>query len=82
MFNRKFNTKPNLSKKEKQLLLKDKNGDPDNSHLFGYIINIMRLAQSNDWNEFKNELIALYGKYSFVDMSYYGFCDDWYNKLL
>lgn len=82
LFNRKFNTKPNLSKKEKQLLPKDKNGDPDNSHLFGYIINIMRLARPNDWNKFKNELIALHGKYSFVEMSYYGFCDDWYNKLL
>lgn len=81
LFNRKFNTKPNLSKKEKTLLSKDNNGNPDNSYLFGYVINIMRMARPGDWADFKNMLIALCGKYSFVDMSYYGFCDDWYNKL-
>lgn len=46
LYNRRFNTKPNLSRKEKRLLIKDKNGNPDNSLLYGYIINIKRLAQS------------------------------------
>lgn len=81
LFNRRFNTKPNLRKNEKSLLLKDSNGNPDNSYLFGYIINIMRLAQPSDWNNFKNNLINLCNKYPFVDMRYYGFCDEWYNKL-
>lgn len=81
LFNRKFNTKPDLNKKEKELLLKNKDGDPDNSHLFGYVINIMRLAQPSDWLCFKDSLIDLCNKYPFVDMSYYGFCNEWYNKL-
>jgi abortive infection bacteriophage resistance protein len=81
LFNRRFNTKPNLSKKEKALLPKDDNGISDNSKLFGYIINIMRMAQPNDWQNFKNEIINLCSKYPFVNMSYYGFCDNWYNKL-
>lgn len=81
LFNRKFNTKPNLSKKEKDLLPKDKNGEPDNSRLFGYIVNIMRLAQPNDWQNFKDGFADLCRKYPFVDIRYYGICNDWYNKL-
>lgn len=81
LFNRKFNTKPNLNKREKMLLTIDKDGNPDNSFLFGYIINIMRLSRQSDWEMFKDNTLKLCRKYPFVDMSYYGFCDDWDKEL-
>ena len=81
LYNRKFNTKPNLNKREKALLLIDKNGYPENSMLFGFVINIKRLAQPKDWQNFKNKLILLCKEYPFVNMCYYGFCTDWEKYL-
>ncbi|MCD8049056.1 MAG: Abi family protein, partial [Clostridia bacterium] len=81
LYNRRFNTKPNLNKREKALLKTNDDGTPDNSRLFGYVINIQRLARSLDWNVCKDTILKLCEKYPFVDVSYYGFCEDWHKYM-
>ena len=81
LFNRLFITKPSLNKQEKQLLNKLSNGTLDNARLFGYVLNIKRLLPREEFDTFKQQLIALASKYPFVDMKYYGFCADWEEKL-
>ena len=81
IFNRLFITKPSLSRKE-YVLLRDKDETTkDNSHVFGYLLNIKRLVDNTKFDEFKQSLISLTQKYPFVEMKYYGFCDDWKEKL-
>lgn len=81
LYNRPFITKPSLSRNELAFLNKDENGTVDNSRLFGYILNIKRLLSPSDFDDFKNKLLVIHNKYSFVNMKYYGFCDDWHTKL-
>lgn len=81
LFNRLFITKPSLNKDERRLLNKLENNAPDNSRLFGYILNIRRMIPSQEFLSFKKQLLDLCEKYSFVNMKYYGFCDDWENIL-
>ena len=81
LFNRLFITKPDLNKKELALLNKDANGNPDNNKLFGYILIMKRLLSENEFSELKSKIIAICQKYPFVDMRYYGFCNDWQNKI-
>lgn len=81
LYNRPFITKPSLNRNELNLLNKDENGNVDNSRLFGYILNMKRLLSTSDFNDFKNMLLVIHNKYSFVNMKYYGFCDDWHTKL-
>ena len=76
LFNRLFITKPDLNKKELALLVKNQNGNPDNSRLFGYILIIKRLLSSDEFLHFKNKLITLCSCYPFVEMRYYGFRSD------
>lgn len=81
LFNRLFITKPSLSKKEKKYLLLTKDNQPDNSRLFGYIINMSHLLNREDFVNMKIEISFLQHKYQFVDMKYYGFNPDWNNLL-
>lgn len=81
LYNRLFEQKPSLNKKEQKLLRVDPNGTKDNSHLFGFILIMRRLLTYEEFASMKNEIIELTKKYPFVDMRHYGFCDDWGEKL-
>ncbi len=81
VFNRLFRTKPQLSQKETAVLRRNKQGMPDNSRVFGYIIALKRILEQATFNEIKDEILDLQQKYPFVDMKYYGFSDEWYNKI-
>lgn len=77
LFNRLFEQKPWLSKKEKKLLIKDKTGAQDNAHLFGFILIMKRLLDPSDFESMKSAIIELTQKYPFVNMKYYGFPEKW-----
>ena len=77
IFNRLFVRKPDLNKKERLLLRRDKNGQPDNSHLFGYILIIKRMLSAEEFATFKARLVNLHKQIPFVNMRYYGFPDNW-----
>lgn len=77
LFNRLFEQKPSLNKKEQQLLRHNPDGSRDNAHLFGFILIIKRLLNKKDFLALKKELVNLTDNISFVSMRYYGFPDDW-----
>lgn len=81
LYNRIFQQKPRLSKKEKNILRKDKNGTEDNAHLFGFILIMKRLLPDGDFNELKHDIVALQKQYPFVRLKYYGFPDNWLNSI-
>lgn len=81
LYNRLFEQKPPLNKKELKLLRMNKNGQVDNAHLYGYILIMRRLLPSEDFQELKNSILRLTEKYPFVRMDYYGFRDDWKEVL-
>ena len=81
LFNRLFEQKPRLSRKELAILRKDKQGNIDNAHLFGFILIIKRLLNPDDFVELKSEILELKRKYPFVNLKYYGFPDNWQNVL-
>lgn len=81
LYNRLFEQKPKLSKKELSLLRKDDNGIVDNSHLFGFILIMKRLLNPKEFEEFKAEITSLSVKYPFVHMKYYGFPANWQSIL-
>lgn len=82
LFNRLFEQKPFLNKQEKQLLVKAKDGTVDNAHLYGFILIMRRLLTKEDFQEFKDGLVAITKRYPFVSMRYYGFREDWEEKLV
>ncbi|MFT3951166.1 MAG: Abi family protein [Oscillospiraceae bacterium] len=77
IYNRLFVTKPDLNKRELSILRKDRDGNPDNSKVFGYLLIIKRILDPASFYEFSSALKALCVKYPFVDMKHYGFCDSW-----
>ena len=81
IYNRLFEQKPSLNKKEKQLLIVDKNGDEDNAHLYGFILIMRRLLTKETFAEMRDDIIRLTQEYPFVDMRHYGFRSDWKNVL-
>ena len=81
LFNRFFEQKPWLNKKELSLLPKDKNGEIDNSHLYSFMFIMKRLLKDSDFAQLKSDLIHLTQKYPFVRMDYYGFRQDWKTVL-
>lgn len=81
LFNRLFITKPNLNKKELRLLNKDERGNPDNSKLFGYFLNMRRLLTVEEFTDLKSSLSELCDKYPFVEMKHYRFCPQWRDKI-
>ena len=68
-------------KKEKELLIKSKNGIVDNAHFYGFVMIMKRLLTIDDFKELKSDIIKLTEKYPFVRMRYYGFREDWQEKL-
>ena len=81
LYNRLFEQKPWLSKRERMLLITLPDGTMDNSHLYGFILIMRRLLKPSEFSEMKSEIIALTKIYPFVDMRYYGFREDWVSVL-
>lgn len=81
IYNRLFEQKPSLNKKEKALLIKNNKGELDNAHFYGFLLIMRRLLPADIFNEMKESIIALTKKYPFVRMDYYGFRSDWQQKL-
>lgn len=81
IYNRLFEQKPSLNKKELSLLIRDTNGQVDNAHLYGFILVMKRMLSKADFQAMKDSIVALTRKYPFVRMDYYGFRDDWIDKL-
>ncbi len=81
IYNRLFEQKPSLNKKEKALLRKNSNGEIDNAHFYGFLFVMKRILPANKFSEMKNSIISLTRKYPFVRMDYYGFRNDWQQKL-
>lgn len=81
LYNRLFEQKPSLNKKELNLLDKNIDGTVDNAHLYGFLMIMKRLLNFEDFDAMKKEIEAMTKKFPFVRMSYYGFRSDWKNKL-
>ena len=81
IYNRLFEQKPSLNKKEQKLLRVSADGTKDNAHLFGFILIMKKLLKPTDFSSLIDEIKSLKHTYPFVDMKYYGFCDDWENML-
>lgn len=77
LYNRLFEQKPWLNKKEQKLLRRDAGGHMDNAHLFGFVLIMRRLLKPDEFAAMKSEIAALTKKYPFVGMRYYGFAEDW-----
>lgn len=81
LFNRLFEQRPWLSKKEKECLIKYQNGMIDNSHLYGFIFLMRKLLEPEDFLQMKAEIIKLSENIPFIDMKHYGFRKDWKEVL-
>lgn len=81
LYNRLFEQKPSLNKKEQSLLIRNSDGTIDNAHLYGFILIMRRLLTPDEFADFKGRLVSLTKKYPFVKMKYYGFRSDWETKL-
>ena len=81
IYNRLFEQKPSLNKKEKMLLRKNSNGEIDNAHFYGFLLVMKRILPMDKFKEMKNSIVSLTKKYPFVRMDYYGFRNDWQQKL-
>lgn len=81
IYNRLFEQKPSLNKKEKALLICRKDGTIDNAHFFGFFLIMKRLLPAKNFSEMKEAIFTLSMKYPFVRLDYYGFPDNWNEKL-
>lgn len=81
IYNRLFEQKPSLNKSEKALLAKNDKGEIDNAHFFGFLLIMKRILPPDQFNEMKKSIVELTKKYPFVRMDYYGFRNDWQQKL-
>lgn len=81
LYNRVFEQKPWLSKKEKKILRLNDDGSVDNAHLFGFILLMRCLMKADEFASMKAEIAALTQNYPFVSMRYYGFPDEWETLL-
>lgn len=81
IYNRLFEQKPSLNKEEKSLLIKDSKGNIDNAHFYGFLLIMKRMLPADKFIEMKNSIVALTEKYPFVRMDYYGFRNDWQQKI-
>ncbi len=81
LYNRLFEQKPSLNKKQRQMLNKDDNGI-DNAHLFSYLLVMQRLLRKEDFVAMFEEISKLHSNYLFVNMRYYGFPENWNDLIL
>lgn len=81
MFNRLFEQRPNLSRADQKLLIKNPDGTLDNAHLYSFILIMRQLLLPLEFASLKNDIMALCSQYPFVRMDYYGFRSDWQKQL-
>lgn len=81
LYNRLFEQKPSLNRAEKALLVKNGSGELDNAHLYGFLLIMRRMLPEVEFSGLKESIIALTKKYPFVRMDYYGFRNDWKQRL-
>lgn len=81
LYNRLFEQKPSLNRREWALLIKNEDGTVDNAHLYGFILIMRRLLTKQEFSSLKESLLELSAKYPFVSLRYYGFRDDWKEML-
>lgn len=81
IYNRLFEQKPSLNKREQELLIRRDDGTMDNAHFFGFFLIMKRLLPAENFADMKKAVIALTEKYPFVRLDYYGFREDWKEKL-
>lgn len=81
LYNRLFEQKPSLNRKDLTLLRKQTDGSVDNAHLYGFLFLMKRLLSETEFAAMKKELLALTEKYPFVNLRYYGFRHDWREVL-
>lgn len=80
IYDRVFHQKPSLNKKEKSLLIQNNNGELDNTHFYGFLMIMKKLLSELDFQSMKSNIIELTKKYT-IKMIYYGFREDWIEKL-
>lgn len=80
IYDRIFHQKPSLNKKEKSLLIQNNNGELDNTHFYGFLMIMKKLLSELDFQSMKSNIIELTKKYK-IKMIYYGFREDWIEKL-
>ena len=66
IYNRLFEQKPSLNKKEQALLIRREDGTMDNAHFFGFFLVMRRLLPAENFAEMKEAVIALTEKYPFI----------------
>lgn len=81
IYNRLFEQKPSLNKKEQALLICREDGTRDNAHFFGFFLIMKRILPAKNFAEMKESIVSLTEKYPFVRMDYYGFPEDWKEKI-
>jgi len=81
LYNRMFEQKPKLSKKELSLLRKKPDGSVDNAHLFSFILIMRRLLKPEEFLWLKDEMRCLSEQIPFVSLAYYGFPSQWQNLI-
>lgn len=81
IYNRMFSQRPRLSKIEQSYLIKSSDGQIDNTKLYSYIFVMKRLLDANEFGNMKRRLMSLPQQYPSVDMSCYGFRNDWKDVL-
>lgn len=81
LYNRLFEQRPWLSKRELALLCKNPDGTVDNAHLYGFVLIMRRLLKATEFSDMKTEIIRLSEKYPFVNLRHYGFREDWQEVL-
>ena len=64
IYNRLFEQKPSLNKREKALLIRNNSGNIDNAHFYGFLIIMKRLLPADKFNEMKKSIFALTKKIS------------------
>lgn len=59
IYNRLFEQKPSLNKKEKALLIKNEDGLIDNAHFYGFVLIMKQLLPTDNFKEMKQAIISL-----------------------
>ena len=81
LYNRIFQQKPHLSRKEQSFLRMNQDGRVNNAHLYGFLFIMKRMLSVRHFDVFRNELKNLTKKFPFVNLRYYGFREDWDRNL-
>lgn len=78
LYGKRVLVEPPLSKEEKSLLIKNEDGTPDNSRIFGYYLLMKRFLSKKDFEDMKKGILSLIERYPHIDLKTgYGFPDNW-----